>query len=283
MQSEHIKVARVSDPMNAYDLTAAGDGLAVIDIEGNAEFASRRRHDRDMVLQMEGLQRIAHGFVGEPEAILQELVNSAVALCGADSAGISIERDGGTDTEFYHWVATAGEYTGFLNAILPRAPSACGICLERGRPQLFRVGQPFFDILGVEAPLVTDGLLLPWEVDGMRGTIFVMAHGRDEAFDREDCRLMGVLADFAALGVKQQRQQKMLVAQAGAAAAAAMANQLAHQINNPLQGLTNRLFLAAEGHHGEEARALGRDALQDLNRLAVLVKRLLALNDDRPI
>ncbi len=89
------------------------------------------------------MQRIAHAFVEQPESILQELVNSTIDLCGADSAGISIEKEDGTDQNFYHWVATAGRYSAFLNAVLPRYPSACGICLERGRPQLFRVRQRF--------------------------------------------------------------------------------------------------------------------------------------------
>ncbi|MGC1297954.1 MAG: hypothetical protein WA869_23220 [Alloacidobacterium sp.] len=54
--------------------------------------------------------------------------------------------------------------------------------------------------------------------------------------------MMRMLADFAAMGVRQQRQQKMLVEHASAAAAADMANDLAHKINNPLQSLTNILL-----------------------------------------
>ena len=263
--------------MNAPALISADTGLEVIDIREDAAFASRRFHVRDVVAQMEGMQRLARALVESPGTVLQELVKAAVELCDADSAGISIERDDPTDKEFYQWLATAGEYSGFLDAILPRYPSACGICLERGRPQHFRVRQRFFDLLGIQAPLVTDGILLPWEVDEMRGTIFVMAHERTEAFDQEDCRMMQVLADFAAMGVRQQRQQKMLLEQAEAAAAAAMANHLAHQINNPLQSLTNILYLAAEGESGRDAKAVGRQAFGDLQKLSALVKELLAL------
>jgi nitrogen-specific signal transduction histidine kinase len=64
----------------------------------------------------------------------------------------------------------------------------------------------------------------------------------NKAFDQDDCRMMRMLADFAAMGVRQQRQQKMLVEHASAAAAADMANDLAHKINNPLQSLTNILL-----------------------------------------
>jgi hypothetical protein len=263
--------------MNASALTPADSGLEVIDIVSDAAYAARRVHVRDVAVQMEGMQRIAHAFVENPETILQELVNAAVELCGADSAGISVEREDRTDQNFYHWVATAGQYSGFMGAVLPRYPSACGVCLERGRPQLFRVNQRFFDLMGIVAPLVTDGILLPWEVNETRGTIFIMAHGRAEAFDLNDCRMMLVLADFAAMGVRQQKQQRMLLEQASAAAAAAMANDLAHKINNPLQSLTNVLYLAAEGHNGEGAKAVGELASGDLERLSTLVNELLAL------
>jgi hypothetical protein len=263
--------------MGTQVLAAADDGLEVIDFEDDHGLTARPARPSDPARELAGLQRIAHAFVESPQSILQELVRSAVELCGADSAGISLEREDGTDQEFFHWIATAGEYSPFLDAILPRYPSACSICLERGRPQLFRVGHRFFEIMGIDAPLVTDGILLPWKVDETRGTIFVMAHGRDQAFDRNDVRLMTILADFAALGVRQQRQHKLLLQQARASAAAAMANDLAHRINNPLQSLTNMLFLTAEGMHGEQARELGRQALADVERLSALVGRLLAL------
>ena len=263
--------------MSATLLNPVETGLEVIDLRDDAEFTRRRLHTRDAVMQMEAMKRLASAFVEQPESILQELVNAAVELCGADSAGISIEQEDGSDEQFYRWVATAGDYVGFLDAVLPRNPSACGVCLERGRPQLFRVSQRFFDILGVEAPLVTDGILLPWQVEGTRGTIFIMAHGRDEAFDSEDVRLMQLLADFAAMGVRQQQQRRLVLERERAAAAAAMANELAHQINNPLQSLTNVLYIAAEGHSGGDAREVGREAAGHLDRLSMLVKRLLAL------
>ena len=217
-----------------------------------------------------------------PDTILQELVNAAVDLCGADSAGISIETDEKSDANFYHWVATAGQYNGFLNAVLPRYPSACGICLERGKPQLFRVSQRFFDIMGIQAPLVTDGILLPWQVEETRGTIFIMAHGRTAAFDKDDGQLMRVLADFAAMAVRHRRQQQALLEQAKAMGAAAMANKLAHRINNPLQSLINVAYIAAEGQSDHNAKTLGQALSGDLRRLSAVVMESLALRVDGP-
>jgi GAF domain-containing protein len=268
-----VEAQTINSPALLWEQT----GLEVTDIRDNPEYATRRVHLHDIGVQMDGMRRIAQAFVEHPETIHQELVNTALELCEADSAGISIERPDHPDENFYHWIATAGQYSGFLDAVLPRFPSACGICLERGRPQLFRVGPRFFDLLGVEAPVVKDGILLPWEVNEIRGTIFIMSHSETEAFDLSDCRVMEVLADFAAMGIKQQAQQKLLVEQTSVAAAATMANELAHKINNPLQSLTNLLYLAAEGVEQQDARALARQASRDLSRLSSLVQKLLAL------
>jgi len=252
-------------------------GLEVVDLSDGSVYSGRRLHSRNGSMQMEGLHRLAVAFVESPETILQELVNAAVRLCGADSAGISIEREDKTEEHFYQWIATAGEYSTFLDASLPRYPSACTVCLERGGPQLFRVNKQFFDILGVEAAVVTDGILLPWQVEEMRGTIFIISHGRTEAFDSEDLHLMQILANFAAMGIRQQRQQIRLLAEARASAAVAMANDLAHQINNPLQSLTNVLFLANQSEGVGDEKSLAMKLRQDFERLSVLVKHLLEL------
>lgn len=252
-------------------------GLVVIDLEDESAYANRRLRPRDGSLQMEGLRRIAAAFVEKPESILQELVDAAVQLCAADSAGISIEREDRTDKNYYQWVAIAGEYTPFLDAILPRTPSACSVSLERGTPQLFRVDQRFFDILQVTAAPVKDGILLPWHVEQMRGTIFIISHKLDEAFDIEDLHLMQVLANFAAIGIRQQREQKVLREAAATAAAVAMANDLAHQINNPLQSLTNMLYIARQSEGVGDEKSLALKLEYDFGRLTSVAKRLLEL------
>ena len=66
---------------------AVDTGLEVLDLASDPAFAKRRLHTRDVATQIEGMQRLARAFVDQPDTILQELVNAAVDLCGADSAG----------------------------------------------------------------------------------------------------------------------------------------------------------------------------------------------------
>ena len=124
---------------------------------------------------------------------------------------------------------------------------------------------------------MTDGILLPWQVEGIRGTIWILAHGRSEAFDIADGQVMQLLANFAAMGVRQKQHHEMLVQQACATAATAMANELAHGINNPLQSLTNLLYLAREGPERGSARMLAAELSPLLERVSSLVEQLLIL------
>jgi hypothetical protein len=252
-------------------------GLEVVDIVHDDLFRARKLHTRNPIVQLAGIRRIARTFVDDPEHILQDLVESAIDLCGADSAAISVVKENGSDDQFYQWVASAGVYRGFLDAMLPKSPSACGVCLERNRPQRIQVTKRFFDILGVEAPPVTDGLLLPWRVGRTAGTIFVMAHERTEAFDSDDLSVMEMLADFAAMGVRQVEQRKLLMVHASAAASASMAHELAHNINNPLQSMTNLLYLALDREESDPSRQLAIALNEDLTRLNTVANRLLGL------
>jgi nitrogen-specific signal transduction histidine kinase len=62
---------------------------------------------------------------------------------------------------------------------------------------------------------------------------------------------------------------------AKAEASVARAHKMAHQINNPLQGLTNTLYLARQG--GPEAQVFVERACEELNSLSERVRKLLAL------
>jgi nitrogen-specific signal transduction histidine kinase len=79
------------------------------------------------------------------------------------------------------------------------------------------------------------------------------------------------------MAVRHERQQGALMSQASATAAAAMANDLAHEINNPLQSLTNLVYLAAAGESGGDTKSLAVELSDHIQRLSLLVSKLLAL------
>ncbi len=253
-------------------LNAAECGLEVIDLATYSEFYERPLQFRNTARQTIGMTRLAQALVDAPQTILQQLVDAAIELCGADSAGISVERQDPAGSLYYKWEATAGIYAHLLHAILPSAPSACGQCLERGGPQLFRVSEPFFELMRVQTATVTDGLLLPWKAGETRGTIWIVAHGREQAFDRSDLDTMTMLATFAGLGVTAHERRATQDRLSAAVASAALVDLLAIRIRKPVQKLADLVFVAANGKAQGNAQALARNLSEPLELLTKIVE-----------
>ena len=131
----------------------ANIGLEVTDLQSDLSFAARPIRARDVTVIPEGIRRIAHALVEHPETILQVLVETAVDLCGADSSAISLEKEDPTEDAYYRWVAIAGQYSSMYNAVFPRYPSGCFICLKRGPPPACPRFQTFTLISSESPPL----------------------------------------------------------------------------------------------------------------------------------
>jgi nitrogen-specific signal transduction histidine kinase len=87
--------------------------------------------------------------------------------------------------------------------------------------------------------------------------------------------MMRGLSDFAAIAVRHQQDKATALQQEAAASAAKLANEIAHQINNPLQGLVNTVYLAR--WDGANAEVFLQAAEEDLTRISDLVRKLLSL------
>lgn len=261
--------------MGTIQNVAPETGMDLRDLLDDINFLSRKKPQRSTARHLQALQSLAQVFAANPDAVLQKLVNIAVDFCGADSAGISLEEPDDTGAPTFRWVAIAGSFAQYLNGRTPRFFSPCGTCLNTGRPQLYRVTKPYYDYLGVVADEITDGMLIPWQSQDVRGTVWAVSHRSAEAFDLEDYRLLRSVADFALIAIRHQYNERALRHLESQKAAATMANRLAHEINNPLQCLTNSLYLAAK-HRGNTQEHV-QQAITDLRTLTDLVAKLLDL------
>lgn len=245
-------------------------GMDLRDLLADDDFRRREKKQRSANRESVALRRLSRLFAEAPESVLQELADTAVESCGADSAGISLEEpENGT----FRWIVVAGSFGDYLGGRTPRNYSPCGTCLDSGRPQLYRVTQPYYDHLGVTAEPIVDGMLIPWSNEFMRGTLWVVSHSSPETFDSDDYDLLNSLADFTSIVLRYQHQQKLLREKESARSAAEMAHKLAHRINNPLQSLTNTIFLARHG--SEDTADYLVQAEIDLERLSQQVATLL--------
>jgi PAS domain S-box-containing protein len=141
------------------------------------------------------LVALAREMAASPKSILQKLAETALALCGAQSAGISLLDD--TRKNFY-WPAVAGQWACYLGAGTPRDFGPCGTALDRNVPLVFSHPERVFTYLAEVKPYLDEGLLVPFHVDGEAvGTIWIVMHDKTRGFDAEDMRVVRGLADFA--------------------------------------------------------------------------------------
>ena len=250
-------------------------GMELRDLLSDRAFLNRTGKKRDFQQPFDALRRVTEVFATHPEDVLQELVNVAMTCCGAESAGISLQEPDGEGEPTFRWVAIAGSFSSYIEGRTPRFFSPCGTCLDSGRPHLYRVTKPYYDFLGVTAKPITDGMLIPWEAGQMRGTIWAVSHTSEEAFERSDYQLLKSLSDYVAIIIRQQELHEKARQVAVAEASAERAHKMAHQINNPLQSLTNTMFLASHG--GPDSQRHMQSALVELASLSERVRKLLAL------
>jgi PAS domain S-box-containing protein len=140
---------------------------------------------------------LARQLAVSPEGILQELADTALNLCRAHSAGLSLleKEDQGKNL---HWRAIAGQWAAHRGGGPPRDFGPCGTVLDRNAPQLLSHPELDFPYFGEVTPSVEDGLLVPFYIAGEAvGTIWIVAHDKTRRFDGEDLRVMTTLATFA--------------------------------------------------------------------------------------
>jgi GAF domain-containing protein len=132
-----------------------------------------------------------------PDHLLQVLVDTALDLCRAHSAGLSLlDRE----KKRFGWQAIAGQWASHMGGGTPRDFGPCGTVLDRGAAQLLSHPERDFPYFASVTPPIEDGLLIPFELNGKAvGTIWIIAHDQSRRFDAEDLRVLTNLAQFAAV------------------------------------------------------------------------------------
>jgi len=179
-------------------------GMELRDLLADPGFPLRKRRPRQGSCTADAYRTVARVFADNADVILQHLVDAATTFCGADSAGISLEEGDDKGQRRFRWIAISGSFASFLGGTTPRFFSPCGTTLDSGRAQLYRVGKPYYDYLGIKADPITDGILIPWQAGEVRGTVWAVSHRHREAFDMEDFKLIEGLADFASIAVENR-------------------------------------------------------------------------------
>jgi PAS domain S-box-containing protein len=167
-----------------------------------AELSQRPSRAPDHAAENRALAALARTMAITPDSILQELANAALALCRADSSGVSLLTDADSRTNF-HWPAVAGVWAPHVGGGTPRDFGPCGVVLDRNVPLLFSHPERDFPYFGDVKPMVEDALLVPFYHQGEAiGTVWVVSHDAGHSFDAEDLRVLTDLANLAAVAYR---------------------------------------------------------------------------------
>src|SRR5678810_1197281 len=219
------------------------------DIDIRALLCQRSCRPRDYDFEHRSLAALAQEMAQNPRNMLQKLVETAVELCNAETAGVSLleTRDG---KELFRWEALTGVFASYRNNTMPRDASPCGTCIDENRTQLMYLADRLFPAL-LNEPRFVEVLLIPFAVEGRPiGTVWIVSHTEGRTFDREDERIMQVLAQFAAVAWQlwkaieisdkaNQRKDEFLAV-------------LGHELRNPLSAIVGAVQILRTEHGGND-------------------------------
>ena len=223
----------IESPREPVRHTSAGNPTATLDeVDIRSQLQSRPSRPANYETEDQALRVLAREMAQNPRDMLQTIVEMALDLCNADTAGISL-----LEGDVFQWEALAGTFGAYRHSTMPRDASPCGICIERDATQLMHLPDRCFPALRTE-PLFVESLLIPFHNHGKAiGTVWVVSHSFERKFDREDERIVGVLAHFASAGWQLWK--------AGEAAAEAdhrkdeFLAMLGHELRNPLAAISS--------------------------------------------
>ena len=184
-------------------MTPLQPSIALDDVLITEELHGRTARAPILTRQNDAFHGLARTLSDPPQTILQHILDVALELTEAGSAGISLIETGEDGTEVFRWVSMAGKLKDKVGHTSPREFSPCGVTLALGEPQLFSLPGRFFDHYGeMEQPLY-EGLVVPIFTSGRPcGTIWAVSHRDEGHFDMEDQRVMVSLAGFVGFAVK---------------------------------------------------------------------------------
>jgi hypothetical protein len=215
-------------PNRPSDLTKRTATFEEVDIR--SELCARPQRTPDYAAEHRAMKVLAGEMTANPRNMLQKLVETAIDLCRADTAGISV-----FEGDALRWEAMAGVFASYRGSMMPRDASPCGVCIDQNATQLMHLPDRCFPALLTD-PRFVEVMLIPFHDRGKPvGTVWIVANSHKRKFDREDERVMCTLAQFASAGWQLWR----------ACEAAAESNRhkdefmamLAHELRNPLAAI----------------------------------------------
>jgi two-component sensor histidine kinase len=224
---------------------------------------SRAAGSPDYLREKLALQDLARYMSDEPAKVLPRLVQLAMELCEAGSAGVSIlERETGQ----FRWFGLSGILSAFEGQKTPRNDSPCGVCLDIEGPILMERPERAFDWIRDANISVPEVLLVPLSRTGLDaiGTLWVVSDTIGH-FNSGHARMLTELASFAAMALRMIQTDEQL--HAALHQQEVLTHEMSHRVKNLFSLMAGMVRMSRRG-------ATSVDDLTDK-----LVGRITALSD----
>lgn len=244
------------------------------DVLATAVLGSRQARVPDYHSENIALAGLAEALAQDATLIEQRLVDAALALTGAHSAGLSLLEADRSEPVF-RWIATAGGFAEYLGATMPANFSPCGSVVAANSAMLMREPAKAFPYIAELKLPVTEVLLVPFRRrDKAIGTVWVASHSRHKLFDTEDLRVVEGLASFAGAATHNARLVESL--ERAIRQKDALLASVAHELRNPLGSIGQAAAVAASAKSSDAQRQLAVEVIaRQARTMALLLEDLL--------
>lgn len=254
----------------------------------NGNLYSRPLRMPNLESESKALRTLAREMANSPKQLPDTLLELAVELCHAGTAGLSLIETLPTGEQIFRWTNLAGTLKDHVGGFTPRNFSPCGVSLDRNSPELFSYPARYFRYLNDVPILIVEALVVPLVGDGPMGTIWILSHEEGKPFDSEDVRIMTSLAEFtsSALRMIQLLDAEHSAWQDATAEIERRTAELQEQVaernraEQHLRALTSRLLNLRDEEHRKLARELHDSVGQLLAAMAMNQARALAEKPD---
>jgi two-component sensor histidine kinase len=177
----------------------------------------RRKAAPNLQAEAAAFRGLSKSLADDPCVAVRNLLESALGLCHAGSAGMSLLHEDDTGQPIVRWAAINGALAAHEGTDTPRDASPCGLCLETGTT--IRVSRPerTFTSLRSTRPAIVEDLIVPLHDNAGKtlGTLWIAHHDRRSHFCSDDARIAEQLAAQLVLALsllEQARERRYAVA-----------------------------------------------------------------------
>jgi two-component sensor histidine kinase len=178
------------------------------DLVITAALLQRPERAPDLRAEVAALGELSQIMAVDPRRAVRRFTQTALRLCAAGSAGLSLLRPDVSGHTDFEWEVVSGAMDEHEGDATPRNFSPCGLCLDAGTAILLSRPEREFTYLARVRPTIFEALYIPLYDNARKplGVLWIVQHDPVALFCVNDLRIMEQLAIQMVLALKLVRE-----------------------------------------------------------------------------